>query len=54
MRVAIVILNWNGERMLRQYLPTVCRYSAEEAEVWVADNASTDGSLALLKRSFPQ
>lgn len=53
MSVAIVILNWNGEQMLRQYLPSVCRYSSDEATVWVADNASTDGSMALLKTAFP-
>ena len=53
-KLAIVILNWNGEQMLRTYLPTVMRYSREEAVVYVADNASTDGSLAFLKRDYPQ
>lgn len=52
-KVAIVILNWNGASMLRQYLPSVLKYSCEEATVYVADNASTDGSVALLKNSFP-
>ena len=53
-KLVIVILNWNGEQMLRTYLPTVMRYSREEAVVYVADNASTDGSLAFLKRDYPQ
>lgn len=53
-KVAIVILNWNGARMLEQYLPSVVRYSREEATVYVADNASTDDSLQLLKRRFPE
>lgn len=53
-KLAIVILNWNGERMLREYLPSVLQYSKDEAVVYVADNASTDGSLALVKDSFPQ
>ena len=53
-KVAIVILNWNGEKMLREYLPSVLRYSKEEATVYVADNASTDGSLALLRQHFPE
>ncbi len=53
-KLAIVILNWNGEQMLRTYLPTVMRYSREEAVVYVADNASTDGSLAFLRRDYPQ
>ena len=53
-KVAIVILNWNGRQMLQQYLPTVLRYSRDEATVYVADNASTDDSLELLEREFPE
>ena len=45
MKVAIVILNWNGMEMLREYLPTVVKYSENEATIIVADNASTDNSL---------
>ena len=52
-KVAIVILNWNGARMLQEYLPTVLRYSRDEATVYVADNASTDNSVSMLKREFP-
>ena len=52
-KVAIVILNWNGEKMLRQYLSSVLQYSSEEAAVYVADNASTDGSMAMLRVDFP-
>lgn len=53
-KVAVVILNWNGAEMLRQYLPSVLQYSRDEAVVYVADNASTDGSVALLKEHFPE
>ena len=53
-KVAIVILNWNGAKMLRQYLPSVLQYSRDDAVVYVADNASTDDSLDLLKREFPE
>ena len=53
-KLAIVILNWNGVNMLRQYLPTVLRYSCDEATVIVADNASTDDSLQLLRSEFPE
>jgi hypothetical protein len=53
-KLAIVILNWNGVKMLRQYLPGVLRYSRDEAVVYVADNASTDDSVALLKEQFPE
>ena len=52
-KLAIVILNWNGEKMLRQYLPSVIQYSNEEAVIYVADNASTDHSLELLREQFP-
>lgn len=53
MRTAIVILNWNGKKMLWQFLPTVLKYSVDEADVWVADNASTDGSMEMLAEKFP-
>ena len=51
-RVAVVILNWNGEKMLSEFLPDVVRHSTG-AEIVVADNASTDGSLQMLEREFP-
>ncbi len=58
MKVAVVILNWNGEQMLRQFLPSVVEHSVlpetlGEAVVYVADNGSTDDSLALLAKEFP-
>lgn len=58
MKVAVVILNWNGEHMLRDFLPSVVAHSVlpeslGEAGVYVADNGSTDHSLELLAHSFP-
>lgn len=53
-KIAIVILNWNGAAMMRSYLPTVIKYSCDDAMVYVADNASTDGSLELLATEFPE
>ena len=53
-KLAIVILNWNGAEMLKKYLPSVLQYSKDEAVVYVADNASTDISIALLKEQFPE
>ncbi len=53
-KLAIVILNWNGAEMLKKYLPSVLQYSREEAVVYVADNASTDNSITLLKEQFPE
>ena len=51
-RVAVVILNYNGAEMLRTFLPGVVEYSPE-AEVVVADNASTDDSVEVVQRLFP-
>ena len=53
-KVAIVILNWNGRKMLWEYLPSVMQYSRDEAMVYVADNASTDDSLQMLREHFPE
>ena len=52
MKVAIVILNWNGCKMLATYLPSVVEYSREDAKVIVADNASTDDSISFLQAHF--
>ncbi|HIB48606.1 MAG TPA: glycosyltransferase family 2 protein [Flavobacteriaceae bacterium] len=52
MTTAVVILNWNGKALLEQFLPTVVQYS-EGATVYVADNASTDDSLAYVSAHFP-
>lgn len=53
-QVAVIILNWNGERLLKEYLPTVVRHTPAIGRVVVADNGSTDGSLELLRSEFPQ
>lgn len=53
-KVSVVILNWNGAEMLRQFLPFVLRHSAGEGiEICVADNASTDASREVLNTEFP-
>ena len=51
-RVSIVILNWNGAKMLRRFLPSVLDNS-DGAEVVVADNASKDNSLEMVKSLYP-
>jgi len=53
-KVAIVILNWNGKEMLSKFLPDVIKYSRSEAEIWVADNASADGSMLFLETKYPE
>jgi GT2 family glycosyltransferase len=52
-RTAVVILNWNGKKYLEQFLPPLIRYSTGEAEIIVADNASSDDSVSFLKTNFP-
>ena len=52
MKLAIVILNWNGQKLLETFLPSVVDF-ADGHEVYVIDNASTDGSVSLLETQFP-
>lgn len=52
MKVAVVILNWNGRDLLEKFLPPVVKFSGE-ATVYVADNASTDGSVNFIAENFP-
>jgi len=51
-KIAIVILNWNGEKLLEQFLPSVHEYS-KNADIYVADNASTDKSISFIKQQYP-
>jgi len=54
MKTAVVILNWNGKKFLEEFLPgLVASLEGYDAEVVVADNASTDGSQDYLKEAFP-
>ena len=53
-RIAIVILNWNGIDFLRRFLPSVVEHSVgDHIEIWVADNGSVDGSQSFLKSQYP-
>ncbi len=53
-RTAVIILNWNGRDLLRRYLPSVVKNTtATGAEVIVADNASSDDSIDVLRTEFP-
>ncbi|WBX70545.1 glycosyltransferase family 2 protein [Tenacibaculum retecalamus] len=53
MKTAIVILNWNGKKLLEQFLPSIVNFSSQEAEIYVADNASTDDSIEFIKQNYP-
>ncbi|WP_116787927.1 glycosyltransferase family 2 protein [Flavobacterium psychrotrophum] len=50
--IAIVILNWNGKALLEKFLPSVTKYS-DGAVLYVADNASTDDSVAFIQQQYP-
>lgn len=52
-KVAVVILNWNGEKYLRQFLPSVLSSSWPNLEIIIGDNASTDGSIEFLIQNYP-
>ncbi len=51
-RVAVVILNYNGQKLLAQFLPSVVTNS-KDATIYVVDNGSTDHSLDFLRKEFP-
>ena len=54
-KIAIVILNWNGAKLLQQFLPSVIGFSKGDGiEIVVADNGSTDQSLSLIRSQFPE
>lgn len=51
-KIAVVILNWNGVKLLEQFLPSVIQFS-EGASIYVADNDSTDNSVDFVTENFP-
>jgi len=54
-KIAIVILNWNGKLLLEKFLPSIVTYSDfDHVEIYVADNASSDDSVAFVKQAYPQ
>ncbi len=52
MKIAVVILNWNGIKLLEEFLPSVVTHS-QQATIYVADNASTDDSVKFLLENYP-
>lgn len=52
-KTAVVILNWNGRKYLELFLPGVLKHSQDHAEVIIADNDSTDDSIAFLEQHYP-
>lgn len=53
-KTAVVILNWNGKKLLEEFLPSVLHYTPSDVEIVIADNGSTDDSLHFLESTYPQ
>ena len=54
-KIAVVILNWNGKDYLQKFLPSVVKYSTnKDVEIYVADNNSSDDSVEFIKNNYPQ
>ena len=54
MKIAIVILNWNGQQLLEKFLPSIVNFSTlENVNIYIADNASTDNSIHFIKENYP-
>lgn len=54
MKTALVILNWNGKKLLEDFLPTLVAFSnLNNTSIYVADNASTDDSISFVEKKFP-
>src|ERR1700761_2688205 len=51
--VAVVILNWNGVKHLREFLPSVLTSVWPNLHIVIGDNASTDGSVDFIKNEYP-
>jgi len=54
LKIAVVILNWNGHQLLEKFLPAMLKYSKDDATIYVADNNSTDDSIEFLKANYPE
>ena len=55
MKIAVVILNWNGRDLLKKFLPSLVQFSNHKGvSLYVADNASSDDSVEFLESEFPQ
>lgn len=54
-KLAVIILNWNGLELLKQFLPTAIKYTVSpEVDLIVADNGSTDSSVEWVKSNYPK
>jgi len=55
LKVAIVILNWNGKKYLEQFLPVLIQNTKiDNSKIIVADNNSKDDSVVFLEKNYPK
>ena len=55
MKIAVVILNWNGKKLLEKFIPSIVNYSKlPNVELVIADNASTDDSVQFIQQNYPE
>jgi GT2 family glycosyltransferase len=53
-KIAIVILNWNGRKFLEQFLPELIKNSnRDDVRIFIADNGSSDSSVKFLRENYP-
>ena len=52
MNLGIVILNWNGENLIKKFLPSVVKYTPLIHNIYLIDNGSTDDSVEFIKSNF--
>ena len=54
-KLAVIILNWNGRKLLEQFIPTAVKHTSDdEVDLIVADNGSDDDSLTWLEKNHPE
>jgi len=54
MKIVVAILNWNGQELLKEFLPGVVENTSHLAEISVIDNHSSDDSIGWISRTFPE
>ena len=52
-KIAVLILNWNGQQLLERFLPSIIEYNSANADIIVIDNASDDNSISFLQTNYP-
>jgi len=53
-KLAVVILNWNGKYYLEKFLPSVIKHNTNNTAIVIADNNSTDDSILFVEKTYPE